>query len=374
VKRISGPVVGVVACLLLAANAFWVHYAQEARSYSLAMFLVTLGTYLLMRALEKVTTRSWVLYGCVMGAALYAHFWALFVLLAHASFVLVQRKRSGALKQPALGWGIALALGLPLLGFVVVNDNGQVDWLTQPGLVDLTTHLEEFAGDAGGLLLALYALLVGAAIFAAVRDRGAGSSASPLLLLWLLVPIAVGFLISQFKPIFHARFLIVSLPALAGVAALGIASLRIRAVQLLALGLVVALAVSALPDWYEHEKQPWREMTAYIATHAEPGDLMVMSPFARRTIEYYVEQSKLEDDFPEPVWPEGEWGAKPLVFLPFGSGLTEIERALDGADRVWFALIVPDHPVNVARQESVDPGCRRTGRWARGMFTLFECG
>jgi mannosyltransferase len=375
VRRPAGKSVAVLASLLLVTNVFWVHYAQEARSYSLAMFLVTLGTYLLLRALEERSSRPWVLFGCVMAAALYAHFYAIFVLVAQGAYALTtDREERG--RGSLLGFSLPVLLGLPLAAFVLVNDNGQIDWLTRPGLVDLTTALDELVGDAGWPLLTLYLVLIVVAVASFFRRSNRPSEGRPstsLLFLWLLVPVVAGFVVSQVKPIFYPRFLIVSLPALAAVAALGIAALRFVALQVAVVVTLIVLAATAFPDWYSHENQPWREMTALVAERSRPGDLMVLSPFARRVVEYYVERYGLEDQFPEPIWPPGEWGDKPLVFLPYPDGLSEIDRATGYADRVWFLLVVPDDPINDARRRTLDPGCKRAGTWERRKLELFEC-
>ena len=89
-----------MAALLLALNAFLVQYAQEARGYALATFLVALACFFYVRGAEGGRARDWVAYAAAMSLAFYAHLFAAFVLLAHAVTVaLLPRRVTGFLSR-----------------------------------------------------------------------------------------------------------------------------------------------------------------------------------------------------------------------------------------------------------------------------------
>jgi uncharacterized membrane protein len=52
----------MLAGLLLPLNAFFIRYAQEARSYSLLVFLTTLSSYFFVRGVERPSWKHWASY------------------------------------------------------------------------------------------------------------------------------------------------------------------------------------------------------------------------------------------------------------------------------------------------------------------------
>ena len=57
-KRLSGPVMGLVAAVLLAFSVFNIFYAQEARMYTLLAFNAAVAIYALARAADGPTRRQ----------------------------------------------------------------------------------------------------------------------------------------------------------------------------------------------------------------------------------------------------------------------------------------------------------------------------
>ncbi len=72
--------VGLIAVLLLTLNATHIEYAQEARSYTLLVFLVTASFLFFLRSLQRPCLGNWC--GYVLGSVLacYAHFFGMLVL------------------------------------------------------------------------------------------------------------------------------------------------------------------------------------------------------------------------------------------------------------------------------------------------------
>lgn len=82
-KRLFHTKVGLIAAVLLAVNAFHIQYSQEARSYALVVLLVTLSSLFFARGVERPSSwRSWDGYAVFTAAAIYAHWYALLVLVA----------------------------------------------------------------------------------------------------------------------------------------------------------------------------------------------------------------------------------------------------------------------------------------------------
>jgi len=101
-----GELVGLLAALLCAISPFMVYYSQEARMYALATFCTTLSMFFLVRIVSgesPSTARSgspdpgqkrglgnppgairslWLAYFLATAAAIFTHYYALFVVVA----------------------------------------------------------------------------------------------------------------------------------------------------------------------------------------------------------------------------------------------------------------------------------------------------
>jgi mannosyltransferase len=323
---------GLVAALLLAVNAFFVHYAQETRGYSLVLLLSALSTYLFVRCLDEPDGKARIAYAVVGAAAVYAHFFALFVIVAHAVIV----RRSGWRRLAPAFAGIAVLVA-PLILFVAVRNSGQIDWIPRPTPHDFVDSVQSLAGESRGLLL-VYAIVVAAGLVTAWRLSPRDLRPWLLLVAWLAVPVLGSFVLSYAKPIFISRYLIVSLPALVLLAAAGIVRLRLRVLGAIALAALLVLSARTLRYWYaDYAKEDWRAATRLVLTRSHPGDGAVFyRPSRRVPFEYYLSRSKSGQP-PLSIFPPVPYGHYDLLHdrsrVPSPTGL---RTAAESRGRVWL--------------------------------------
>ncbi len=91
-RKMHGTGLGLISALLLSINAFQVRYAQEVRSYSLLVLLVIVSTYWFITAAESGRKRDWNWYIVTSALAIYAHFFAVLVVVSHWVALRVMRK------------------------------------------------------------------------------------------------------------------------------------------------------------------------------------------------------------------------------------------------------------------------------------------
>ena len=212
--RLFGRPAGLIAALLVALNAFLLRYAQEVRSYALVTLLVTLSSWFLIAQLDGKRTRSaQVGYVVVSAAAIHAHFFAAYVLVAHAAYIALfarhkARSRAWLWQYAAIG-----ALCLPIAVASVRASSAQIDWIPESDLVR-----SALCGDTARWREQLVAsgLRGHRCSRALARAFSPPSSAlgSPFRLCRFLVPVALSFSVSELKPMFLPKYLIVCLPAL----------------------------------------------------------------------------------------------------------------------------------------------------------------
>jgi mannosyltransferase len=293
-RRFTVVTWSLAAAGLLAFNPTHVYYSQEARSYTLAMFLVLLSTYFFVSAVEGGRPRDWTFWTIFSAAAFYTHDFAALVLVAQAASLFF--------KAPPVPWrrmflcgAIIFVAAIPALTYVfrASPENLHFLWMPQPSLKEFW-HLIMFFGSSG-VKVALSLVLWAAGITAVIRARRDGKLddawRGTLLLLWAVLPTIILALISLRQPMFLQRYVVFSLPATVLLAAIGagfLSKLRIGLV------LVVVLCVANVPSIvqsYSKPREDWRDATATVFSAATPGDAVVFFPFYTRImLDYYASQ------------------------------------------------------------------------------------
>jgi mannosyltransferase len=109
-RRIGGDAVGIAAIVLLAVSPFAVRYSVETRMYSLLLLLSLAGAHALLSAHRHRTRSAYAALALVTAAALYTHYYAVFLVLVvgAAELWLAWRRH-----DPAARWALgALAVGV----------------------------------------------------------------------------------------------------------------------------------------------------------------------------------------------------------------------------------------------------------------------
>jgi mannosyltransferase len=358
-SRLFDRRVGIIAVALMSCNAYSVRYAQEARGYSLFLFLATLAGVFLVGYLREPS--HWNRRGYVLGSvlAVYAHFYALLLLAAHWLATLGQLKKGESAKTGEIrpdmrrAWIMIGLAVLPVLAFVIKTGAGPIRWIPRPGAHDLLEFWEHLAGNAGLPLLFLYVAAALGAILPARTQlfrRHADWEVWRLqfLLIWLLFPVALTVALSALHPVFLGRYFIFCLPALIILAAAGLASLRKSWMIAVCLAVTLLLSLQGTFSYYDHDFDLVRdasEATAnYIYGRAQPGDAILFHiAEARIPYEFFVSLREAR--------PGNGRGAGPEIVFPrhadrldyrdvTGNPAPEFLRSLtDTYPRVWLVLM-----------------------------------
>jgi mannosyltransferase len=356
-RRLFSVGVALLSAGLLAVNSFFVYYAQDARSYSLAVFLVVLATWLFVRAAEQGSILRWLAYGLVGALAMYAHIFCAFVLIAHLLSVPLRRSWP-RLRVIAAAYGLTGVLVAPLLILMLQTDPLQRDFIDEVRLGSFRWLFLNLTGGGGVasrganlLLLAYFAVCFLGTIWTlrAVnrwRQERDTAWAHGLVLSWLCLPILGAYAISLMRaPIFFPRYLIVVLPALVTLAGIGIEGLRLRLLQVVAIIAIVGLALPPLLSYYRadfKEGEDWRGAVAFVAAAARPEDgIVFLSRYGRRPFEYYLQRTPAEAHL-HSLYPSEAWGAYvPALADQHGEWSTSsaADRLKGGYERVWVILL-----------------------------------
>jgi len=333
---------GLLAGLFYVAAPQVTRYAQEGRAYAIVTMLVTIATYLLVRAMMAGTWRWWSGYTLVIVLAGLFNLFSLLMVLAHGVTVLLtylRRRRaaqtahsgaaqdsaapeprsadSGAVPVRLWRWVVAaVAAGIVLspLAWLGFKQRGQISWLSKTSTATIRALFTGFAGSKPLVipiaLLALCGLMVGglaAGIIA--RSRRAAAPGLPttamVLLPWLALPPAIMLTVSRFKPIYDIRYVLYCQPALALLCGTGLVWLGYlistapliskagssgRALAWLPSAALAVLVLALLIAPQRAVRQPsarvdnLRFNAAVIAAHARPTDIVFYVPWNQRSL------------------------------------------------------------------------------------------
>jgi mannosyltransferase len=380
-RRLFGVRTGVIASLLLAASAFNIKYAQEARSYSLVLLLVLAAGFLFVRAMGDPSVRNWAWYCLTASAAFYAHFFSLLVIVAHfCSILWVPNRRSLPWKRYIAAGLVFAALTSPLLVFIKTRNAGQLSWVQKPTMNSAYVAFETLTGFGGEYLVGMYLALLGLAGWCGVRTyhRSRQDGWKWLFLgLWFALPIACLLTFSLVRrPVFVDRYLMICLPPLILLTAAIISNWRRRAVQAAVLGVLLALSGYGVYNYYQQRKHDWGGATTYVAAHASSRDgVILFSPMGWLGLHYYwprVSQTRMPfaSMFPrtfdysrlisgDPIFPDEKW----------------VKNSSENCERMWLILNVEDPTIASELRRTVNsyyPSVRSQNEFYGIKVILYE--
>ena len=343
VRRSAGALAGLIAAALLAFHEFHVSYSQEARSYSMVAFMLSVSWLALARLVEKDSRRMRWLYLISAGLATYGHFFAGIVLMSQWISVYWLAPSETVERLRKLSW-ISAAIVLPAVLYGSAHRGG-LNWVPPLNWARLVYAATAFSGG-NTVLIATFALLVGIALWRAAkiiaahrRSPTSWNIGAPIC--WLLFMPALLLAVGTIKPVLVPRYLVLVLPALVIVVATALAELKPAAASAVAVVLaLVLLNTTVAHKSNEQAHQDWRSAGRYIAAHAEPGDGALFSPdIGRAPFTWYWHEQPATP--PELVYP----GRGPAFTLPGAHRSPESTlEALRTAPppRSWFLLTTPD--------------------------------
>jgi mannosyltransferase len=340
--------VALAAGLLSAVSLSLIYWGQDARGY-VPMLALIAGSFLAFVGLLEGRTgaRPWLAYVVLTTAAVYAGLEAVLIIPAQLLVLLWYRHRIRAVLSAVAITGICC---VPLAVLAGERGSGQLFWVPKPSLRIAHQVIQaltssglqpSFYTSTGGALMVLtlvvLAMGLGRMLWLLRAGRGELAAGPGLALAWLVVPIAVALLESTVgQSVFQARYMLVSLPAVALLLGWAIAGAPIpRGLAGVAVGALLALRVLQLAPAYGVSPENWRATTAYVMASARPGDCAAFYPGDNRMpFEYYL---RAPQRAPQPILPTLPWGqVRPYVEDYASLSAAQLARLPAHCQRVWL--------------------------------------
>lgn len=298
----------LLAAALMAASPLMVYYGQEARMYTLLVFEAVLSSYLLLKILDQADPPLWrapLWYALTAAAALYTHYFALFLLLVHALIIVPALRRKRLLGPTLIMFGGAALLFAPWLPTLLVRLGDDPSYW--PGALKLNEAVRKLAISftAGDTVLEETGLWLAWGFAAAAGLGGVWVAANrrvklclmprPVtwlaLWLWLLLPPALILALSAQSPKFNPRYAMLAWPALALLLAGLLANMpaptspRLRRAASLGLTALLGLFIAAtfaysLTNWFtdpRFSKANFKALAQFVRERAAPDETVLLS-------------------------------------------------------------------------------------------------
>lgn len=295
-REIADRNVGIIAAALMTFSPFHIYYSQEARTYSLMVFLIGLAFLFLLKGVRQRRASPWVLFGIFSALAFWAHFHALIPLAIFFAYALIftlvkSKNKKHDFKNIGYSLLIFIITTLPLLivmykRFFIIS-TASYTWGFHGTSIIYQTVLQ-MSGSNVTIMRVLAALFCIGIIMLYRNDK----SKSILLMSLLVICFTSGLFLSRIMPMAE-RYLLYLLPAyLVGIACSYKIVFKfikskyvIYAFTLLSLLLLIPFNINY---YTQLNKQDWRGLSNYLEESAKSQDYVVLIPsYVHIPFDYY---------------------------------------------------------------------------------------
>lgn len=297
-RDVSRPVPALVALAFVAANPLILEQMVNGRTYALTTLLVVVSLRILLSATARDSIHLFLTWGVLNGVMLYGHFLTAPMIAAEVVWLLIAHRRIW--REWVGGAAITMFLALPIGVFLASGGSRQHQLAPSPAksLHDYASGaLALIAGGANGerIIEILATILVLVCVWYAIRRQGP-TSITALGILTVAFPFVFAAADARFSPsIFSPGYLIVTLPGLAIVLAVGLGAMRDRLLAVVAVSLVVVALLGSAIAGYRRVTETWTlrhgwtAVAALLARESKPGDIVTtMVPFDGYEARIYI--------------------------------------------------------------------------------------
>lgn len=385
-RHFFGTRAAIAFIILCGSHFYLIRYSVEVRGYALAGLAMAVIWIAWLNGLFNGHKQSWWWYtlGGIVG--LHFHFFVALGVFVLGSITLLCYRHKLAFRPWLLIHSLVVLSFLPIAVFTLTREQGQLDWLTTPGLRALLDVAFMYAGAAPEalngarrlLLLATFSIvLLGLWVFWQQRYQEANNIRLQVTLAALAVatvPVGLVFTVSQVMPIFSGRFFVPFVPFFWLAIALILSQVFSPRVMLALLaGLTLLLAVSA-SAYGERDLVSWRAAVELPLSRCNGSEgFLFMTPNAQAAFQFYQSREGTSGHCDWTIYP---YKMTSNNYLKPVAGYPQKLMEIGSLERVWVYKIHNKSAesavlANYLRQLEQDFSCR--GFIDSGDFQVLEC-
>jgi len=281
-KKMAGIPVGILMAALISFSPFHIQYSQDARMYTMLLFITALALIFYLEAARSNDIKYWVLFGMVSALAIWTHFMAFILigaLIIYSLCYLLQGKKSP--KNLLISVVVMMVLLSPLIviikGLFFNRIGSAPTWGYTGDLFIVKSVIILFSNNPFSFLFFAVLLCLGSTwLFFEFREK------FYFIFSILAISIVTGVLLSYRMPI-DPRYFIFLLPFLyALMASAALPFLRKLSDKPVIIIFVVLLICVWSPQLYGYYNTPinedWRTASAFVKNTAKNNDFIIIMP------------------------------------------------------------------------------------------------
>jgi hypothetical protein len=302
-KLLFNITTALVASFFFSISHLNIEFSQEARMYSLLVLLTIYSMYYLVKLEKEQSLINFVFFIIFNVLLLYTHVYSFFIISAEYFYILSLKILKKEEFNRCSKWFLHSAIVISLLFapwiFVFYKQfllAQKILWIPEASIWGFPESLVEYSGSfilslvmVPLFLLSFFTIKVKSnekknkllQMFGSLEVILSFSKVKEVyfLLIWLLFPVILPFIISQFlSPIFLVKYTIEASSAFILLAAYGFAKIKISGIKyslLIVIGILSFLTIRN--DWTVSTKERWKEAIGYLDSTARSSDLIVFN-------------------------------------------------------------------------------------------------
>lgn len=304
-ELISSKKVGLIVGFLAATNPLLIYYSQEGRTYAMTTALVVASFYYFIQLMQKSNKLNYLFYFVFTTLFIWTSYLSWFVLLLQAGYSL-WKKRFDLFYLQIIS-GLTLSLWMPsFLSSLAIGEStrgtspewgkvvGGLTWKSLP-----LTWVKFAIGRIGFDNKILYgAIVISIALLHCIALLKVNFHKYKALLLWLVVPIALGIFTATILPVYQYFRVLFVLPAYLLLLSIGLANFK-SLKPAIAVGIIQIIALFYFWISPAYHREDWRSLVADL-----PGNATIAMPSRAQIapLRYYLPDILVVEPSHEPIY------------------------------------------------------------------------
>lgn len=299
---------GLISAFILSISPLHIWYSQEARGYSLSVFLVMLTVYIFFLALQKNKFYLWMGFIVSSFLALFTNYFSFFVIIL-AGILFIFKSHRQLLKPYLVSLCLIFFSLLPFspLFFKQMDMVKNVFWIPKPHLRAIAITFENFnAGYNATIGIYLFTFIIFSLLFLLGILFWWKEKKQELITLvsFIFIPIIITFLISKNMPIYLDRQMMLFSPFYYIIIAAGLTKIKMCLIKIAMYISILIPILFCLYNYFSyqmplpqshhigvHAKKPVKPAADYINRGSEEGDLVALSDWSINQIFFYLQNN-----------------------------------------------------------------------------------
>jgi mannosyltransferase len=291
-KEFHNKYTGLVTATVFAFSPFLIYYAQEARSYSLLMFLYVLLMYAFLKAMKSNEQKEWILFGLISAVIINTHYYGAVFIAVLSIFALASYWKN--IKSLLVGLGAGLLFSLPMIILTTILYVYRTEWGAPTyglnGAELINGVFFEFSGFVGQFIELIFMIIVALGlVWLLFNDKS-----KAYLLLWIVAgTFAFSIVLAPHMAIMPRYTIFLLIPFALAIASLYQVGIDKKLFGVALIVLVVCMGIPFYQSYYTtYYKEDWRGVSSELSSIPSGSVVIPLPDYINLPLSLYYNASE----------------------------------------------------------------------------------